>query len=308
MCSAEPTVSPAGTLMISALQWEVGERLRVSRELVGRRRPGRGHLGVPLGRRALRHAQATAGRPPPSRMPAQRRPRGVALGAPRAGDLRSTGNTLPEWGLWPCAPASGPRKEVLTFVTLRSLEAGRGGPRSCATCLCRPYTWRGSSGKLRTLRDSGRGGAGCEPAGGGSPRAHLTETASWHPLPGEGRSQEAPGTEPGGEGTVGDPCWGIGEPSAQTEAAFTWKPPALSLASPNCEGGRGTVGGPGAMAGGQVWDPPHRYLPSAQDCPGPRMQPWAGLLMQRSCAESTVETGQTSSVPRSSSRTPGCGT
>lgn len=214
-----------------------------------------------------------------------------------------------------CGLAPRPRKEVLTFVTLRSLEAGRGGPRSCATCLCRPYTWRGSSGKLRTLRDSGRGGAGCEAAGGSSPRAHLTETASWHPLPGEGRSQEAPGTEPGGEGTVGDPCWGIGEPSAQTKAAFTRKPPALSLASCPVSGFTQLRGRKGAQLGG--WGPwrvgrcetlPHRYLPSAQDCPGPRMQPWAVLLMQRSSAESTVETGQTSSAPRSSSRTPGCGT
>lgn len=120
VCSAEPAVSPAGTLMTSALRWEVGERLRVSRELVG----CRGHLGVPLGRRALHHAQATAGRPPPSRIPAQRRPRGGALGAPRAGNLGSTGNTLPEWGLWPCAPAS------------------EGGPDICHT----PFT-RGGSGR-----------------------------------------------------------------------------------------------------------------------------------------------------------------
>lgn len=50
-------------------------------------------------------------------------------------------------------------------------------------------------------------------------------------------------------GTVGDPWWGTGEPSAKSEVAVTQKPPAPTPASPSCEGGRAQGPGPERSAG-----------------------------------------------------------
>lgn len=127
-----------------------------------------------------------------------------------------------------CGLAPRPRNEVLSFVTVRSLEAGRGGPRSCVTCLCRPYTWWGTSGRLQTPHpDSGKGAAGREAAGRSRSRPRTrtavltTATASWHPSSGEGQSHQAPGTEPARRLAL----WGT--PGGGRES------PALSLKSPS---------------------------------------------------------------------------